>query len=141
MVARLTNEDEIARMREAGRLAASVLEMIGDHVEPGVSTEHLNELCHRMIVDELGCIPAPLNYTNGPDTPPFPRSICTSGNHVVELRRTGTGPLYYNGYLSLFTLEDYIPRAGLELRVERKYYRLVPVESKVPVPGKYSPFA
>ena len=83
MAARLTTEDEIARMREAGRLAASVLEMIGEHVRPGVSTEHLNELCHRMIVDELDCVPAPLNYTNGPGTPPFPKSICTSVNHVV----------------------------------------------------------
>ena len=83
MVARVTTEDEIAKMREAGRLAASVLEMIGEHVVPGVSTEHLDQLCHRMIVDELGCIPAPLHYSNGPDTPPFPRSICTSVNHVV----------------------------------------------------------
>ena len=83
MVARLESEDEIAKMREAGRLAASVLEMIGEHVHPGVTTEHLDELCHRMIVDELGCIPAPLNYTNGAGTPPFPKSICTSVNHVV----------------------------------------------------------
>ena len=83
MVARLTTEDEIAKMREAGRLAASVLDMIGEHVRPGVSTETLNQLCHEMIVNELDCIPAPLNYTNGPDTPPFPKSICTSVNHVV----------------------------------------------------------
>ncbi len=83
MVARLSNEDEIAKMREAGRLAASVLEMIGEHVRPGVSTETLNQLCHRMIVEDLGCVPAPLNYSNGPDTPPFPKSICTSVNHVV----------------------------------------------------------
>lgn len=83
MAARLESEDEIAKMREAGRLAASVLEMIGEHVRPGVTTEHLDELCHRMIVDELGCIPAPLNYTNGAGTPPFPKSICTSVNHVV----------------------------------------------------------
>jgi methionyl aminopeptidase len=83
MVARLTNEDEIAKMRTAGRLAASVLDMIGEHVRPGVTTDHLNALCHHMIVDELGCTPAPLNYTNGPGTPPFPKSICTSVNHVV----------------------------------------------------------
>ena len=83
MVARVTSEDDIARMREAGRLAASVLDMIGEHVQPGVSTGELNDLCHRMITEELGCIPAPLNYSNGPGTPPFPKSICTSVNHVV----------------------------------------------------------
>ncbi|MEQ8483400.1 MAG: type I methionyl aminopeptidase [Pseudomonadales bacterium] len=82
MTARAQSEDEIARMRTAGRLAASVLEMIGEHVVPGVTTGHLDQICHRFIVDELGCIPAPLNYTNG-SAPPFPRSICTSVNHVV----------------------------------------------------------
>ena len=70
-------------MRTAGRLAASVLEMIGEHVEPGVTTEDLDRICHDFIVDELDCIPAPLNYTFSADQPPFPRSICTSVNHVV----------------------------------------------------------
>ena len=83
MAARLTTEDEIARMRNAGRLAASVLERIGEHVVPGVTTGALNDICHAMIVDELGCIPAPLNYTNAPGQPPFPKSVCTSVNHVV----------------------------------------------------------
>jgi methionyl aminopeptidase len=82
MVARLTSEDEIARMRKAGALAASVLEMIGEHVQPGVTTDRLNQICHDYIVDELDCIPAPLNYKNGPG-PAFPKSICTSVNHVV----------------------------------------------------------
>ena len=82
MVARVQSEDEIARMRTAGRLAASVLEMIGEHVVPGVTTDRLDEICHAYIVDEIGCIPAPLNYTNGV-APPFPKSICTSVNHVV----------------------------------------------------------
>ena len=70
-------------MRTAGRLAASVLEMIGEHVAPGVTTEDLDRICHDFIVDELDCIPAPLNYTFSADQPPFPRSICTSVNHVV----------------------------------------------------------
>jgi methionyl aminopeptidase len=82
MVARVQSEDEIARMRTAGQLAAQVLEMIGEHVVPGVTTGALNDICHRFIVDELGCVPAPLNYTNGA-APPFPKSICTSVNHVV----------------------------------------------------------
>ena len=75
--------EEIERMRVAGRLAAQVLEMIAPHVQPGVSTQKLNDLCHDYMVDELGCIAAPLNYTNSPRQPPYPGSICTSVNHVV----------------------------------------------------------
>lgn len=83
MAARASTEDEIGRMRIAGELAASVLEMIGEYVVPGVSTGELDRLCHEFIVDDLACIPAPLNYSNSPGTPPFPNSICTSVNHVV----------------------------------------------------------
>jgi len=83
MVARLTSEDDVDRMRRAGALAASVLEMIEEHVVPGATTEKLDAICHTFIVDELGCIPAPLNYSNAPGQRPFPRSICTSVNHVV----------------------------------------------------------
>ncbi len=72
MTIKLRSEDEIARMRVAGRLAASVLEMIGPYVEPGVTTEELDRICHRYIVDELDAIPAPLNYSNAPGQPPFP---------------------------------------------------------------------
>ena len=68
---------EIDKMRVAGRLAAEVLEMIGEHVEPGVSTGELDRICHRHIVEKQGAIPAPLNYKG------FPKSICTSVNHVV----------------------------------------------------------
>lgn len=63
-------------MRKAGALAASVLDAMADAVEPGVTTDHLNALCHDMIV-AAGAIPAPLNYKG------FPKSICTSINHVV----------------------------------------------------------
>jgi methionyl aminopeptidase len=63
-------------MRKAGKLAAQVLDMIAPHVAPGVATEHLNRLCHEMIVG-AGAVPAPLNYRG------FPKSICTSVNHVV----------------------------------------------------------
>ena len=69
-------------MRTAGKLAAGVLGMITPHVQPGVSTEDLDRICHAYIVDEIDCIPAPLNYRNG-SAPPFPKSICTSVNHVV----------------------------------------------------------
>ncbi|MEE4381071.1 MAG: type I methionyl aminopeptidase [Pseudomonadales bacterium] len=77
------SSEEIEGMRAAGRAAASVLEMIGAHVRPGVTTGELDRICHEFIVDELGCIPAPLNYRGAPGQPPFPRSVCTSVNHVV----------------------------------------------------------
>ena len=74
---------EIEKMRVAGRHAASVLEMIGEHVRPGVSTEELDRICHDYIVGELQCEPACLHYGGGEDQPPFPKSICTSVNHVI----------------------------------------------------------
>jgi len=69
--------EEIDKMRVAGRLAASVLGRVEPHVVPGVSTEELDEICHNFIINELDSIPAPLNYRG------FPKSICTSINHVV----------------------------------------------------------
>jgi methionyl aminopeptidase len=78
-----TSDEAVAGMRAAGRAAASVLEMIEPHVKPGVTTEELDRLCHDFIVNELGCIPAPLGYGGTPGRPPFPKSICTSINHVV----------------------------------------------------------
>lgn len=67
----------IEKMRAAGQAAASVLEMITPFVDVGITTEALNDKCHEYIVNELGCIPAPLNYRG------FPKSICTSINHVI----------------------------------------------------------
>ncbi len=63
-------------MRKAGMLAAEALDYIGEFVKPGVTTEELDRLCHKMII-ERGAIPAPLNYKG------YPKSICTSVNHVV----------------------------------------------------------
>ncbi|MGB1580474.1 MAG: type I methionyl aminopeptidase [Nevskiales bacterium] len=75
--------EEQEGMRTAGRLAASVLDMIGEHVRTGITTGELDRICHEYITNELGCIPAPLNYGAGPGRAPFPKSICTSVNHVV----------------------------------------------------------
>lgn len=71
--------EEIEKMRVAGRLAAEVLEMIGEYVQPGVSTGELDRICHNHIVEVQGGIPAPLNY----GSPPFPKSVCTSVNQVI----------------------------------------------------------
>ena len=59
----------------------------------------------------------------------------TDGEHVIELEKTGRGPLYYNAYLSTFTLEDHIRRAGLEIKVNRKYYRLRRIDKSVKAAG------
>lgn len=69
--------DEIEKMRVAGRLAAEVLDMIGPHVVPGITTGELDRICHEYIVHVQHAIPAPLNYRG------FPKSICTSVNHQV----------------------------------------------------------
>jgi hypothetical protein len=59
----------------------------------------------------------------------------TAGKHTIELRKTGKGPLYFNAYLTTFTLEDFIRRAGLEIKVRRNYYKLVKVDKTVKVAG------
>ena len=68
--------EDFAGMRLAGKLAAETLDMIIPHVKPGVSTGVLDKICHDFILDH-GAVPAPLNYRG------YPKSICTSINHVV----------------------------------------------------------
>ena len=77
MSVKIKTPQEIEKMRVAGRLAAEVLEMIAPHVQAGISTDELDRICHDYIVDVQQAIPAPLNYHG------FPKSICTSVNHVV----------------------------------------------------------
>ena len=80
----ITYKDEagIAGMRVACRLAAEVLDFLAPHVKPGVTTNELDMLAHGYIVDVQGAIPAPLNYAPSGYNP-YPKSICTSINHVV----------------------------------------------------------
>ncbi|NOT85475.1 MAG: type I methionyl aminopeptidase [Methylococcaceae bacterium] len=68
---------EIEKMRVAGRLTAEVLEMIAEHVAPGITTDELDRICHDYIVNVQQAIPAPLDYRG------FPKSICTSVNQQV----------------------------------------------------------
>lgn len=77
MAVTLKTPEEIEKMRIAGKLAAEVLEMIEPYVRPGVTTDELDQICHKYIVEQQDAIPAPLNYHG------FPKSICTSVNHVV----------------------------------------------------------
>ncbi|NBX52733.1 MAG: type I methionyl aminopeptidase [Proteobacteria bacterium] len=76
MTITIHSNDEFIKMRKAGKLAAEILDYITPFVKVGVSTNYLNDLCHQKII-ENNAIPAPLNYRG------FPKSICTSINHVV----------------------------------------------------------
>ena len=73
---KLHTKDEFEFMRKAGQLAAECLDYVTDFIEPGVSTGKLNDICHEYQVSR-GATPAPLNYKG------FPKSVCTSVNHVV----------------------------------------------------------
>lgn len=73
----IKSPEEIEKMRVAGRRAAEVLEMIEEHVQPGVTTAELDRICHEFITENQKAVPAPLNYKG------FPKSICTSVNQVV----------------------------------------------------------
>ncbi len=77
MAIHIKTPDEIEAMRVAGRLAAEVLAFIEPYVKPGVTTDELNDRCHRYITEVQQAIPAPLDYHG------FPKSICTSVNQVV----------------------------------------------------------
>ncbi len=77
MAVSIKTADEIEKMRIAGKLAADVLMMITPHVKAGITTDELNQICHDYIVNEQKAIPAPLNYHG------FPKSVCTSVNHVI----------------------------------------------------------
>lgn len=77
MPIKLKTSAEIEKMRVAGHLAARTLDMIAEHVRPGVTTGKLDAICHRFITEDLDAIPAPLNYKG------FPKSICTSVNQVI----------------------------------------------------------
>ena len=75
-MAKLKSPHDIQKMREAGRLAGETLKYIGNLVRVGMSTEEINTLVHNYIT-ERGAYPSPLNYKG------FPKSVCTSINHVI----------------------------------------------------------
>jgi methionyl aminopeptidase len=77
MAVSIKTAEEIEKMRVAGQLAADVLMMITPHVKAGITTDELNQICHDYIVNEQKAVPAPLNYHG------FPKSVCTSVNHVI----------------------------------------------------------
>jgi methionyl aminopeptidase len=73
----LKSPEEQQKLRIAGAMAADVLDMIGEHVAAGVSTDELDRICHDYIVNVQKTIPANVGYRG------FPKTVCTSVNHVV----------------------------------------------------------
>ena len=69
-------KNDFKKMREAGKLAAHILDHLYELIQPGISTLEVNDFCHDLIIKNKA-IPAPLNYKG------FPKSVCTSVNHVV----------------------------------------------------------
>lgn len=73
----IKNAQEIEKMRVAGRLTSEVLDVVGGHVRPGVTTDELDRICYEHIVNVQKAIPANVGYRG------FPKTVCTSVNHVV----------------------------------------------------------
>ena len=90
----LYGAEAFAGMRKAGQLAAAALDLLVPYVKPGVATERLDDLIFEFAMDH-GAIPAPLNYRG------FPRSICTSVNHVVCHGIPGPKPLREGDILNI----------------------------------------
>ena len=73
----IKSAQDLEKMRVAGRLAAEVLDVVREHVKPGVTTEDLDRVCYRHIVEQQKATPANLGYKG------FPKTICTSVNNVI----------------------------------------------------------
>ncbi len=82
MAIKIRTPEEIEKMRVAGRLAAELLDYLTPHIQPGITTAEIDRLAHDYQVNVQGTVPAPLNYCP-PGFTPFPKSLCTSVNHVV----------------------------------------------------------
>lgn len=76
MAIEIHGEEGFDGMRKAGKLAAKVLDFITPFIKIGITTDEINKICHDFILQN-GATPAPLNYHG------FPKSVCTSVNHVV----------------------------------------------------------
>ena len=106
--------DDIQKMRVAGRLAADVLRMIEPHVKPGVTTEELDRLCHDFIVEEQQAIPANVGYRG------FPKTICTSVNHVICHGIPSPGKVLKDG--DILNIDVTVIKDGLHGDTSRMYY-------------------
>jgi len=109
---------ELDQMRTAGRLAAEVLAMIGEHVKPGVSTDELDRICHDHIVHKQKAVPANLGYRG------FPKTICTSVNNVICHGIPNPGKVLKDG--DIVNIDVTVIKDGFHGDTSRMYYAGTP---------------
>ena len=114
MAMHLKTPEEIEQMRVAGRLAAEVLDLIGDHVKPGVSTEELDRICHDHIVKVQGAIPANVGYRG------YPTTVCTSVNNVICHGIPSPGKVLKDG--DIVNIDVTVIKDGWHGDTSRMYY-------------------
>ncbi|HEY2396941.1 MAG TPA: type I methionyl aminopeptidase [Rudaea sp.] len=114
MAASIKTPEQIEKMRIAGRLAAEVLEMIAPHVKPGVTTDELDQICHDYIVDVQKAVPANVGYKG------FPKTICTSVNHVICHGIPSPGKILKDG--DIVNIDVTVIKDGWHGDTSRMYY-------------------
>ncbi|MCE5325472.1 MAG: alpha-2-macroglobulin, partial [Planctomycetaceae bacterium] len=118
------------------RDTAIIVEAFGDYIR--ASGEDKPDLTVQILIDGKAVKEVKINKDNlfsYDNKLVLEGKAITTGKHRIELVKSGSGPLYYNAYLTNFTLEDPITKAGLEIKVERKYYKLVQVDKSVKTAG------
>jgi uncharacterized protein YfaS (alpha-2-macroglobulin family) len=136
LVKYLINNRKHATYWNSTRDTAACVEAIADYIK--TSGEDLPDLTLTVLVDGKQAKEVKINKDNlfaFDNKLVLVGDTVTTGEHKVELRKKGTGPIYFNAYLTNFTLEDPIAKAGLEIKVERKVYRLVRVDKTIKVEG------
>jgi len=136
LVKYLLNNRKHATYWESTRDTALCVEAMADYLK--ASGEDRPEMVVSIAVDGKVRKEATINAANlfGFDnTFVLAGEDVTSGEHAVEVTRQGRGPVYFNAYVSYFTLEDPIGRTGLEVKVNRKLYKVLPEDGKAQVPG------
>ena len=133
----LINNRRHATYWNATRDTAYCLEALGDYIK--ASGESAPDLEVEVLLD--GNVLKTVKITKDnmftfDGTVTVTGDILTAGEHKIELRKKGDGPLYANAYVTVFTLEDFIKKAGLEVKVERRFYKLVPEKTADSVPGE-----
>jgi len=106
--------EQIEKMRVAGRLAAEVLEVVAQHVRPGVTTDDLDRICYEHIVKVQKAVPANVGYKG------FPKTICTSVNHVICHGIPSPGKVLKDG--DIVNIDVTVIKDGLHGDTSRMYY-------------------
>ncbi|MFO0915777.1 MAG: MG2 domain-containing protein [Pirellulales bacterium] len=136
LVKYLLNNRQHGTYWNSTRDTALVVEAFADYLQ--ASGEMKNQMKVQLLVDghqvqEIEVTPD--NLLELPNTLVIAGEALKTGPHRIEVRRSGGGPIYFNGYMSYSSLEKELPAAGLEVQVERKYYRLTPAKGQDAVAG------